>query len=262
MHDPAGARIRRRIASMLRLDFYRLFHTPALYIMLGVSAMIPALLLTTSGTDTTGTTGAGTTRPATPGVEYTNIWQLVESTAGSASASPLDFGGYANINMVFIFAGLLMAIFVAHDYSSGFVKNVFAVHSRKIDYVIAKTTVGIFGGAGMILTYVLGAVAAGLIMGKAFDVDVAGLVLCLVSKILLMAVFCALFLCVSVFFRSRLWLTVAFTFLVGMMLYPAASIATLDSTVLTALIALLAGAIGAAVFGTAATFILDKRDLA
>ena len=261
-----------RMRSMLKLDFYRLFHTPAFYIMLLVAAMIPALLLTTAGIDPS-TTGAATggipgsvpaaANAATPAMEITNTWQLIESTGGSAIAeNPLDFGGFANINMVFIFAGLLMAIFVAHDYSSGFAKNIFTVHSKKMDYVASKSSIGVFSGVCMIITYVIGAVASGLITGKSFDVNMSGLVMCLMSKMLLMGVFCSLFLGIAVFFRNKLWLTIVFTFLFGMILYPAGSVATLSATVVTVLISLLVGAIGAIAFGAVSAFILKKRDLA
>jgi len=253
-----------RVKSMLKLDFYRLFHTPAFYIFLIISAIIPAMVLGMSGMDTTGA-GAGNTAYApvssAPAPEFTNAWQLIESTGGSAASSPLDFGGYANINMLFIFAGLLMAIFVAHDYSSGFVKNIFTVHSKKLDYVISKSAVGIFGGAGMIVAYVCGTVLAGLLTGKAFDVNMSGLVLCLISKTFLMGAFCSLFLVIAVFFRNKLWMTIVFTFLFGMMFYPAASVATLSSTAITMLLALLAGAAGAAAFGAVSSLFLKKRDL-
>jgi hypothetical protein len=256
-----GSGLRSRLDSMLRLDFYRLIHTPALYVMLAISAIIPAMLLTMTGADMTGTMPPGTSQPPTPSVEYTNTWQLIE-TAGQSAADPLDFSGYANVNMVFIFAGLLMAIFVAHDYMSGFVKAIFTTHSKKVDYVTSKTAVGVVGGAAMILAYTLGAVIAGLIAGKSFAVDAGSLVLCLLSKAFLMGVFCALFLGVAVFFRARLWLTVIFTFLFGMMLYPAASVATLHSTILTVLASLLAGVLGTAALGAISTVILSRRDLA
>ena len=261
-----------RIRSMLKLDFYRLFHTPAFYIMLMVAAMIPALLLTMSGMDpvTTGASGLHTVSavsavsaaPAAPAIEYTNAWQVVESTGGSAVAeNPLDFSGFANINMLYIFAGLLMALFVSHDYRSGFVKHIFTVHAKKSDYVVSKTAIGVFSGAGMILTYVLGTIIAGLITGKSFDVNVGGLILCLLSKTFLMGIFCSLFLGVAVFFRDKLWLTIVFTFLLGMMLYPAASIATLGAGFVTLLLSLVGGAIGAAAIGVGSSFILNKRDL-
>ena len=252
-----------RMRSMLKLDFYRLFHTPAFYIMLLVAALIPALILTTSGLEAPAPAVGGAPVSTAPAMVIDNVWQLVESTGGSAVAeNPLDFGGFANINMVFIFAGLLMAIFVAHDYSSGFVKNIFTVHSKKIDYVISKSVIGVFGGAGMIITYVIGAVVSGLIMGKSFDVNVAGLVMCLVSKIFLMGIFCSLFLGIAVFFRSKFWLTITFTFLFGMILYPAASVATLSSTVATILITLVVGIVGSIAIGSVSGLILRKRDLA
>ena len=250
-----------RLTSMLKLDFYRLFHTPNFYIFLLIAALIPAMIIGTSGMDASG--GAGNAAYAAPAsIEIANAWQLIESAGGSAAAgNPLDFGGYTNINMLFIFAGLMMAIFVAHDYSSGFVKNIFTVHSKKIDYVISKSAVGIFSGAGMIVTYVLGTALAGLFSGKSFDVNVGGLILCLLSKAFLMGVFCSLFLGIAVFFKNKLWLTIVFTFLLGMMFYPAASVATLDSTGITLLISLAAGIIGALVFGTVSTLFLKKRDL-
>lgn len=258
MSNSSEITLRPRVTAMMRLDFYRLFHTPAFYIMLAISALIPAMLLATSGS-----TGGDATQSAAPAVVYTNAWQLVESTGGSAAgANPMDFGGYANINMVFIFAGLLMAIFVAHDYMSGFVKSIFTVHSKKMDYVISKSAIGVFGGAGMILAYLLGTVVAGMISGTTFDVNVAGLILCVISKIFLMAVFCSLFLAISVFFRDKLWITIVLTFVFGMLFYPALSVATLSSTVGTALVALVAGAVGAVVAGSVSTLILTRRDLA
>jgi len=251
---------------MLKLDFYRLFHTPAFYIMLAIAAMIPAMVLALAGADLSPPPSNSAHTASIPQMTmpiFQNAWQMIESTGGSAVAdNPLDFAGFANINMLFIFAGLLMSIFVAHDYSSGFVKNIFTVHPKKIDYVISKSAVGVFGGMGMIITYVIGTVLAGLLTAKAFDVNVSGLILCLLSKMLLMGVFCSLFLSIAVFFRNKLWLTISFTFLLGMMFYPAASVATLSSTVGTLLLSLVGGVIGAVAFGAVSNLILKKRDLA
>lgn len=234
--------------AMLRMDFYRLIHTPAFYIILLISAIIPAMILCMGGDES--------------GVMYTNAWQLVESISGSAVAEDaMDFAGYANINMVFIFEGLLMAIFVAHDYSSGFAKNIFAVHARKRDYVISKTIAGTFSGICLLAAYVFGTVIAGIIIGASFEVSVTGLIACLLSKAFLMGAFCALFLAVSVFFKNRLWLTIIFIFLLGMMLYPAASTATLSAGLLTIIMSLAAGIAGAILIGMVSTLLLNRRDL-
>ena len=107
------------------------------------------------------------------------VLELVSLTGARRAQIP---GGYVNINRVFIFAGVLMAIFGTHDYSSDFGKNILTVHSKKIDYVISKSAVGIFGASEMIITYFIGTVIAGMLMGKVFDVNVGGLVMYLISK--------------------------------------------------------------------------------
>ncbi|MCL1806765.1 MAG: ABC transporter permease [Oscillospiraceae bacterium] len=261
-----------RVKSMLKLDFYRLFNTPLFYIMLAIAAIIPAMVLGLSVVETTGAPqstsqyAANTPQIEMPAFDYT--WQLIETSENftGEESGGFDLAGFANINMLYIFAGLLMAIFVAHDYSSGFVKNIFTVHSKKIDYVLSKSAIGIFSGAGMIVMYVCGTVLAGAFTGKSFELGVSGfggLVFCLVSKMLLMGVFCPLFLSIAVFFRSKLWLTIVFTFLLGMMFYPVASFGTtLDSTVIAPLAALVAGGAGALAFGTVSNLFLKKRDLA
>ena len=39
----------KRIKSMLFVDFYRLFHTPLFYIFLAIAAIIPAMIIGTTG---------------------------------------------------------------------------------------------------------------------------------------------------------------------------------------------------------------------
>jgi len=262
-----------RVKSMLKLDFYRLFHTPVFYIMLVIAAIIPAMVLGLSMAETNAPQSnsqytANTPQAEMPTFDYT--WQLIEASENYSpiedNKSAIDMAGFANINMLYIFAGLLMAIFVAHDYSSGFVKNIFTVHSKKIDYVISKSAIGIFSGAGMIVTYVFGTALAGALTGKSFLLGVSGvggLIFCLISKMLLMGVFCSLFLGIAVFFRNKLWMTIVFTFLLGMMFYPVASFGTtLDSTIIAPLVSLVAGAAGAVAFGAVSNLFLKNRDLA
>ena len=122
-----------RIKSMLNLDFYRLFHTPAFYIMLCIAAIVPAMVLSMTGQDTVGPNGEIIAAASAP---YTNVWQVLAPLTPTYVVA--DMGEYANINMVYIFSGILSSIFIGHDYMSGFVKNVFTVHSKKFDYVISK----------------------------------------------------------------------------------------------------------------------------
>jgi len=122
-----------RIKSMLSLDFYRLFHMPAFYIMLCIAAIVPAMVLSMTGQDTAGPNGEIIAAASAP---YTNVWQVLAPLTPTYVVA--DMGEYANINMVYIFSGILSSIFIGHDYMSGFVKNVFTVHSKKFDYVISK----------------------------------------------------------------------------------------------------------------------------
>ena len=110
------------------------------------------------------------------------------------------------------------------------------------------------------------AIIAGAIMGKSFDLGVAGvsgLVLCLLSKMFLMGVFVPLYLMFAVLFKQRLWLTIIGTFAAGILFYPVAAIAVpLDATWLTLLMCIVAAGIGFIGIGSLSTLILRKRDLA
>lgn len=243
----------KRLLPMIKLDFYRLLHTPAFYIMVGIAAIIPALVLTMVG--------------ANEGVDaqtFTNTWQVFEGLSGN-TAGLMDFANMTNVNMVYIFAAILLSIFVSHDYSSGFVKNIFTVHAKKSDYVISKSLAGIFGGICMILAYFVVTILVGAFTGKSFDLGAAGvggLILCLLSKLSLMGLFVPLYLSVAVFFKQKLWLTIVATFAAGILFYPVASLAVpLDASFLTLVACIVAGAAGFVGFGTLSSLVLNKRDL-
>lgn len=244
-----------RIKSMLKVDFYRLFRTPLFYIMVMVSALIPALVLTMVGANEA--EGAKT---------FTNVWQVVESISGAnKDAGIMDLATMCNINMVFIFTAIMISIFVSHDYSSGYNKSIFTVHSKKVDYVISKAIVGFISGACMIVAYLLGAIIAGAICGLSFSLGkatVANLFACIFSKIGLMAIFVPLYIIVSVFFKQKLWLSIIGSFVVGILFYPVAMLTSpLNAGILHLLLCLAGSAAFGVLFGYLATLILNKRDL-
>ena len=241
-----------RVKQMLKLDFYRLFRSPLFYIMLAISAIIPAMVLSMGGLE----------NPNSDTVAFTveNTWELISTIGNSFAVN--GFAGFATIDMVFIFAGILMAIFVARDYSSGFIKNIFTVHSKKEDYAISKTAIGVFSGICMIGTYFIGTVIAGLITSKGFDVNVGGLIFCLLSKMAMMVVFCSLYLAIAVFFKEKLWATIIATMLLGMMFYPVAIFANLPSTFLTLIMSLVGSVMLGVVFFYVTKIFLQRRDLA
>lgn len=265
-----------RIKSMLNLDFYRLFHTPAYYIMLAIAAIVPAMVLTMTGQDTVGPNGEIIAAASAP---YTNVWQVLAPLTPTYVAA--DMGEYANINMVYIFSGILSSIFIGHDYMSGFVKNVFTVHSKKIDYVISKIIVGVFCTLCMFVTYFAGMIFAGVLTGLSFDVSITGLLCCILGKVIMSVGFSTLYVTINVFFRRMMGLSItacfffgtglpimAMAFLLGnnswlnIFLYGSACFASLSAGITEVLVCLICSALWSAVYMLLATFILRYRDLA
>ena len=257
----------KRLKSMLSVDFRRMFTIPLFYIMVGIAAVIPILVLVM----TTAVSGSVTVDPVT-GVEtvvemepFTNTWQVVESINGEGSGISTDMMTMCNINLLFFLAAVLVCIFVADDFRSGYAKNLFTVRARKTDYVISKTLAGFAGGALMILAYLVGALLGGSIAGLSFDAGaagVSGIVMCLVSKALLMAVFVPIYLLWSVVGKQKLWLSMVGSLAVGMlffMMIPA--LTPLDSGILNVLMCLLGGALFSVGLGAVSNTVLEKTSL-
>ena len=57
---------KQRLKGMLGVDFYRLFHTPLFYIFLAIAAIIPAMIIGTTGME-----GSQT------GAIFTNVWHAI-----------------------------------------------------------------------------------------------------------------------------------------------------------------------------------------
>ena len=195
-----------RLRGMLGVDFYRLFHTPLFYIFLAIAAIIPAMILGTSGME----------NPQTGEVSaqlYTNVWHII------AAEGPLyvinNIGEYANMNMVFIFGGIMVSIFIGHDYKSGYVKQLFTTHAKKQDYMMSKTITCAFAMACMCITYLLGSVTAGLLTGLDMTVNVGSLVIAIVGKMVMSLGWASLYTFLNVIFRRYFGISVASSFFFG-----------------------------------------------
>ncbi len=191
-----------RIKGMLGVDFYRLFHTPLWYIFLAIAAIIPAMIL--------GTMGMGEENAATL---YDNTWQMI------AAVEPLyvvnGIGEYANMNMVFIFGGIMVSIFIGHDYKSGYVKQLFTTHAKKEDYMISKTLTCAFAMACMCVTYFLGTTLAGLLVGADMKVNAGSLVCAILGKMLMSLGWASLYTFLNIIFRKYFGISIASSFFFG-----------------------------------------------
>ena len=260
-----------RLKGMLGVDFYRLFHTPMYYIFLVIAALIPAMILGTAGME-----NPQTGEVAAP--LYTNTWHII------AAENPLyvvsNIGEYANMNMVFIFGGIMVSIFIGHDYKSGYVKQLFTTHAKKQDYMISKSIVGAFSMACMCITYLIGAVAAGLLTGASFDIKVSSLIFAVLGKMIMSLGWASLYTFLNVIFRKYFGISIASSFFFGtgiliigaaailgnnsalnIFLYGSSVYACLSANFVTLLVCALCSVVWAIIYTVLGTRILSKSDV-
>ncbi|MBQ7357512.1 MAG: ABC transporter permease [Clostridia bacterium] len=194
-----------RLKGMLGVDFYRLFHTPLFYIFLAIAAIIPAMVSAmTMMPDQNG----NTMEPL-----YSNVWQIIAAT------EPLyvvrSIADYANMNMVFIFGGIMVSIFIGHDYKSGYVKQLFTTHAKKQDYMMSKTLVCAFAMACMCITYFIGGTVGGLLVGYETDVNVGSLIIAILGKMVMSLGWASLYTLLNIIFRRYFGISIASSFFFG-----------------------------------------------
>lgn len=195
----------KRIKGMLGVDFYRLFHTPLFYIFLCIAAIIPAMVSAmTMMPDQSG----NTMEPL-----YSNVWQII---AASRSLYVIEgIADYANMNMVFIFGGIMVSIFIGHDYKSGYVKQLFTTHAKKQDYMISKSLVCAFAMACMCITYLIGGTVGGSIVGYDTAVNVGSLIIAILGKIIMSLGWASLYTFLNVIFRRYFGISIVSSFFFG-----------------------------------------------
>lgn len=193
-----------RIKGMLGVDFYRLFHTPLFYIYLAIAAIIPAMVSAmTTMTDPNG-----------QAIElYSNVWQIIASQKTLYVIETI--ADYANMNMVFIFGGIMVSIFIGNDYRSGYVKQLFTTHSEKMDYMISKSLSCAFAMACMCITYLIGGTVGGLLVGYETSVDIGSLIIAILGKMVMSLGWASLYTFLNVIFRRYFGVSIASSFFFG-----------------------------------------------
>ncbi|MGM9971230.1 MAG: ABC transporter permease [Anaeroplasmataceae bacterium] len=259
----------KRLKGMLGVDFYRLFHTPLFYIFIVIAAIIPAMIL--------GMTGI----PNQDGEIirlYTNTWHVIASPDKLYVVR--DIAEYANMNMVFIFGGIMISIFIGHDYKSGYVKQLFTTHPKKQDYMMSKTLIGAFSMVCMCVTYLLGSVIAGLFTSTSFSVNVGSLICAILGKMIMSLGWASLYVFLNVIFRKYFSISIALCFFFGtgiliigaaalvgnssilnVFLYGSSVYACLSSNFLTIIICIVVSLCYTAIYNSLGTYILNKSDV-
>jgi len=160
---------------------------------------------------------------------------------------------------------VLVCIFVAGDFRSGYAKNLFTVRAKKTDYVISKTIVCSVGAALMILAFFIGSMIGGAVTSLSFAMDgfnTLNLIMCVLSKMLLVTVFVPIYLVMSIAAKHRAWLSILLSFMVGMFLFMMIPLLTpLNATPLNALFCVAGGALFGVGIGAISNLVLKKTSL-
>ena len=256
----------KRIKSMLGVDFRRMFTSLLFYIMIGISFVMPILILVM----TTMMDGMVSVDPQT-GAEtviegFKNVWQIIGTVSGNNSAMmAMDITSMCNINMMFFVVAVFVCIFVSDDFRSGYCKNLFTVRPNKTDYIVSKSIVCFVAGSGMILAFFLGSMVGGAIAGLPFTLEgftVFNVIMSVLSKMLLVGIFVALFLLASVIAKQRLWLSLILAFGIGMLMFTMVPIITpINSGIINLILCSVGSIIFSCGIGVGSYYILKKTSI-
>ncbi|MGN1195248.1 MAG: hypothetical protein ACI4SB_07175 [Acutalibacteraceae bacterium] len=117
----------------------------------------------------------------------------------------------------------------------------------------------------MILAFFVGTMLGGMISGLPFETGaagVSGIVMCMLSKIFLIAVFVSIYLLWSVVGKQKLWVSLIGSFCVAMLFFMMIPMLTpLDSGIMNVAMCLAGGALFSVVLGAVSNTVLKKTSL-
>ena len=234
---------------MFAVDVRRMLTQKLFYIMIACSFILPVLIIVM-------------TNMAGEEEMFTSAWQAIGSADGGMS---MDLTGMCNINMIFFLAAVFACLFTADDFKSGACKNIFAVRAKKADYVFSKIAVSFVTGNLMLLAYFAGSMLAARIVGLSFAMEgfaVWNLLLCMISKVLLMMIFAAIYVLMSVIAKRRSWMSLLLSFMIGMFMFMVIPMMTpLDAGLINVVMCLAGGVIFTVAFGKMAQIVLERTDI-
>ncbi len=271
----------KRMGSMLRVDSRRMFLTPLFYIILGIVVAMPILILVmVSMMEGTPMVDSQTQLPILDAdgnqvlmEGFDSVWQIIGSTAADAmpdmsagmAGMEMDMTSMCNINLLYFGIAVLICLFVSGDFKSGYAKNLFAVRAKKTDYIISKTVIGFIAAAILVIGFFAGALIGGAISGTPLAMDGFGagnIVMCMLSKIFLMAAFVAIYVMAGVIAKQRTWLGMIVSFVVAMLLFSMIPMITpIDATAMNVILTLAGGGLMSLGFGAVSRLVLQKRDI-
>lgn len=256
---------RNGLKTMLSVDSGRMFTSIFFYIMLGVSFIIPILVIVMTAMMDGTTTVSPQTGVETTVEGFKNTWQVIGIVSGNNSAMSMDLTSMCNINLVYFIVSVLVCVFVSDDFRSGYAKNLFTVRAKKSDYVASKTIVCFIGGALMIMAFFTGTILGGAMAGLPFDMEgfnIITLVMCMLCKVILMSVFVPIYLVMCIIAKQKAWLSILLSLMTGMFLFMMIPMLTpLNANLMNVILCLVGGAMFSFGLGAVGNSVLNKRDI-
>ena len=255
----------KRVKSMLKVDLRRMFKSKLFYILIACALVMPILMTVMmsmmDGQESVNQQTGEITIMEGP----ENAWQNIGTLPGGEAMGGNEVFMMCNINMAFMGVAVFVCLFVSDDFRSGYSKNLFTVRTKRGEYVLSKIVCGFITGALMLIVYFVGSMLGGAISGLSFDLhglNAWNIVMCMLSKILLMPVFVSIFTLISIAAKQKAWLSICGSLGGGMLLFMTVSLITpLDSTPVNAILCLAGGLLFAIGLGFFSRAVLRKTAL-
>jgi len=262
----------KRMKSMIRVDFRRMFKSRLFYIIIACALLIPIVMTVMLGMMDGKESVNHETGEVTVMEGPESVWESIGTIPSDEPVDPeaamgagMDVMAMCNINMMFMLVAVFVCLFISDDFRSGYSKNLFTVRAKKGDYVISKTLAGFICGALMLVAYFIGSILGGAIVGLSFDLgtlNVGNIVMCILAKILLMLVFVPIFTLISVAAKQKAWLSICGSLGGGMLLFMMVGMITpLNSTIVNVFLCLAGGAMFSFGLGAVSRVVLNKTAL-
>ena len=254
----------KRVKSMLKVDFRRMFKSKLFYILIACALVLPILMTVMmsmmDGQESVNQQTGEITIMEGP----ENAWQNIGTLPGEPLGGDEVFM-MCNINMMFMAVAVFVCLFISDDFRSGYAKNLFTVRAKRGEYVISKTIAGFVCGTFMLIAYLVGSILGGAISGLSFDLhglNAGNLVMCMLAKIFLMLVFVSIFTLISVAAKQKAWLSICGSLGGGMLLFMMVSMITpLGSTMINVALCAAGGALFAFGLGAISKVVLKKTSM-
>ena len=167
---------------LLRMDIYRLFRRKILYVMIVAMSAITLSMLFLNDPST---------------MTFSSILGVMDGVSMDNFMSAAS-----GLGLVYTVMCIMLSFFVCDDFSSGFAKNIFTVHSKKTDYIAGKIISMVVASGVLMLISLIESIFFCMMSGVTMA-GVGGIIIFWIEKWILSAPFAAAILFVSIWLRNK-----------------------------------------------------------